>query len=67
MALSNVRLLNRERDQAAELRAANLALSRSMEVHQTLTQVALSGEGQDGIVHDNPYYVSPDTLLGGTA
>ena len=49
VALSNVRLLNRERDQAAELRAANLALSRSMEVHQTLTQVALGGEGQDGI------------------
>jgi sugar diacid utilization regulator len=49
VALSNVRLLNRERDQAAELRAANLALSRSMNVHQALTRVALSGEGQDGI------------------
>jgi sugar diacid utilization regulator len=49
VALSNVRLLSREREQAAELRAANLALARSMEVHQTLTRVALGGEGQDGI------------------
>ena len=49
VALSNVRLLTREREQAAELRAANLALARSIEVHQTLTQVALRGEGQDGI------------------
>jgi sugar diacid utilization regulator len=49
VALANVRLLTREREQAAELRAANLALARSMEVHQTLTRVALAGEGQDGI------------------
>ncbi|HEY2522307.1 MAG TPA: helix-turn-helix domain-containing protein [Streptosporangiaceae bacterium] len=49
VALSNVRSLNRERDQATELRAANLALSRSMEVHETLTRVALGGQGQDGL------------------
>ena len=49
VALANVRLLTREREQAAELRAANLALARSMEVHQTLTRVALAGEGQAGI------------------
>ena len=49
VALANVRLLTREREQAAELRAANLALARSMKVHQTLTRVALAGEGQDGI------------------
>ena len=49
VALANVRLLSREREQAAELRATNLALAHSMEVHQTLTRVALGGEGQDGI------------------
>ena len=49
VALANVRLLTREREQAAELRAANLALARSMKAHQTLTRVALAGEGQDGI------------------
>ena len=49
VALANVRLLTREREQAAELRAANLALARRMKVHQTLTRVALAGEGQDGI------------------
>src|SRR6201995_2882265 len=49
VALANVRLLTREREQAAELRVANLTLARRMEVHQTLTRVALAGEGQDGI------------------
>ena len=49
VALAKVRLLTREREQAAELRAANLALAHSMKVHQTLTRVALAGEGQDGI------------------
>jgi DNA-binding PucR family transcriptional regulator len=49
VALTKMRLLTREREQAAELRAANLALARSMKVHQTLTRVALAGEGQDGI------------------
>jgi DNA-binding PucR family transcriptional regulator len=49
VALANVQLLTREREQAVELRAANLALARNMEAHQTLTRVALAGEGQDGI------------------
>ena len=34
---------------AAELRAAQQALARSMEVHQTLTRIARSGAGPDGI------------------
>jgi sugar diacid utilization regulator len=49
VALSNLRVITREREQATELRAANLALARSMEVHEVLTGVALHGEGQDGI------------------
>jgi sugar diacid utilization regulator len=49
VALANARLHARERAQAAELRAANLALRRSMEIHDRLTQVALRGEGQEGI------------------
>ena len=48
-ALANARLHARERDQAAALRAANLALQRSMEIHDRLTRVALGGEGQRGI------------------
>jgi DNA-binding PucR family transcriptional regulator len=49
VALASVRLLTREREQAAELRAANLTLARNMEAHQTLTRVAMAGGGQDGI------------------
>ncbi len=49
VALANARLHSRERAQAAELRAANLALRRSIEIHDRLTQVALRGEGQEGI------------------
>ena len=49
VALANVRLRSREREQAAELRAANLALGRRMEIHERLTMVALRGEGQKGI------------------
>lgn len=49
IALANASLHSRERMHAAELRAANLALRRSMNIHDRLTQVALSGEGQDGI------------------
>src|SRR5580693_2100088 len=48
-ALANVRLHLREREQAEELRVANLALRRSMEIHDRLTKVALGGEGQQGI------------------
>jgi sugar diacid utilization regulator len=49
VALANARLHSRERAQAAGLLAANLALRRSMEIHDRLTQVALRGEGQEGI------------------
>jgi len=55
VALANTRLHTREREQAEQLRVTNLALRRTMEVHDTLTQVALEGRGQDGIaqaVHD---------------
>jgi sugar diacid utilization regulator len=49
VALANAHLHGREREQARELGAANLALRRSMEIHDRLTRVALGGEGQDGI------------------
>jgi sugar diacid utilization regulator len=49
-ALANARLHSRERKQAEELRVANQALQRSMEIHDRLTKVALGGEGQQGIV-----------------
>jgi sugar diacid utilization regulator len=49
VALANARLHAREREQAEELRVANLALQRSMEIHDRLTKVALGGEGQQGI------------------
>ena len=56
VAVSNARLHARERATAAELAATNEALAatvsslrRSMDIHQRLTQVAVSGEGQPGI------------------
>jgi sugar diacid utilization regulator len=49
VALANTRLHAREREQAEELRVTNLALRRSMEIHDRLTRVALGGEGQEGI------------------
>ncbi len=49
VALANARLHRREREQAEELRVANLALRRSMEIHDRLTKVALGGDGQQGI------------------
>jgi len=56
VAVSNARLHARERSTAAALAAANTALAetvtnlqRSMDIHQRLTQVAVSGEGQPGI------------------
>ena len=55
VALANARLHTRERERAQQLRVANLALRRTMEIHGTLTRVALEGRGQDGIaqaVHD---------------
>src|SRR5689334_10095378 len=49
VALAKARLHSREREQAGELRLANFALVRSMEIHERLTKVALGGEGQAGI------------------
>jgi sugar diacid utilization regulator len=56
VAVSNARLHARERATAAELAATNTALAetvttlqRSMDIHQRLTRVAVSGEGQPGI------------------
>ena len=50
VALANAHLHLLEREQAEELRAANLALRQGIEIHDRLTRVALAGEGQDGIV-----------------
>jgi sugar diacid utilization regulator len=56
VAVSNARLHARERAIAAELATANEALAatisrlqRNMDIHQRLTRVAMSGEGQPGI------------------
>jgi sugar diacid utilization regulator len=49
VALANARLHGREREQAENLRLANLALVRSMEIHDRLTEVAFGGAGQAGI------------------
>ena len=56
VAVSNARLHARERATASELAATNAALAqtvttlqRSMEIHDRLTRVAVSGEGQPGI------------------
>ena len=49
VALANAHLHAREREQASELRAANLALRRNMEIHDRLTEVALAGDGHEGI------------------
>jgi sugar diacid utilization regulator len=56
VAVSNARLHASERATAAELAAANAALAetvanlrRTMDVHDRLTRVAVSGEGQPGI------------------
>jgi hypothetical protein len=48
-ALASAGLHDHERAEAAELRAANLALRNSMEIHDRLTQVAMRGEGHEGI------------------
>jgi GGDEF-like domain/PucR C-terminal helix-turn-helix domain len=56
IALANARLHARERETADDLRHANAALAdtlstleRSSTIHDRLTQVAVAGEGQDGI------------------
>jgi sugar diacid utilization regulator len=56
VAVSNARLHARERDTAEQLAHTNAALEetvaslqRSMDIHQRLTRVAVSGEGQPGI------------------
>jgi sugar diacid utilization regulator len=48
-ALANARLHARQRAQAKELRTVVSALERSTMIHQRLTQVAVAGEGQEGI------------------
>jgi DNA-binding PucR family transcriptional regulator len=55
VALANTQLHTRQREYAEQLQVTNLALRRTMEIHDTLTQVALEGRGQEGIaqaVHD---------------
>jgi sugar diacid utilization regulator len=49
VALTNAHLHRREREQAEDLQAANLALQRGMQIHDRLTRVALAGDGQEGI------------------
>jgi sugar diacid utilization regulator len=56
IALANARLHERERVVSAQLRATNetlaatiAALERSTAIHERLTQVAVAGEGQDGL------------------
>jgi sugar diacid utilization regulator len=49
VALTNAHLHSRERHRAAELRAANEALERNMAIHDRLTEVALAGDGHEGI------------------
>jgi sugar diacid utilization regulator len=49
VALANALLHAREREQTEQLRVANLALRRTMEIHDRLTRVALEGQGQEGI------------------
>jgi len=56
VAVSNARLHAKERATAAELAATNAVLAetvtslqRSMDIHERLTRVAVSGEGQPGI------------------
>ncbi|HEX3539921.1 MAG TPA: helix-turn-helix domain-containing protein [Acidimicrobiales bacterium] len=58
IALANARSHRRERAAAAALRSANAtlnetvaALERSTAIHDRLTQVAVAGEGQEGIAH----------------
>lgn len=48
-ALANAWLHRREREQATALQETNLALRRSIEIHDRLTRVALGPGGQDGI------------------
>ena len=48
MAVANARLHRREQVQAEELRIANLALLRSIQIHDRLTKVAFGGERQQG-------------------
>ncbi len=49
VALANARLHIRDREQAEQLRVTNLALQRTMEIHDRVTRVALEGQGQEGI------------------
>jgi DNA-binding PucR family transcriptional regulator len=75
IAIANARLHVRERDAARELRDTNrtlaatiAALERSTAIHERLTAVALSGEGQEGIaqaLHDlTGYAVAAEDAYG---
>lgn len=47
--LGNARLHLKERVTAKQLKKANLAIESRMVIHERLTRVAVTGEGQDGI------------------
>ncbi len=49
VALADARARLAQRSLVTELRAANVALRRSMEIHDRLAQVAMRGGGQEGI------------------
>jgi sugar diacid utilization regulator len=49
VAMANARLHARDRKRADEVDRANVALRRSTEIHERLTQVAAGGGGSDGI------------------
>jgi sugar diacid utilization regulator len=49
-ALADARARLAQRSLVADLRTANVALHRSMEIHDRLTQVTMRGGGQEGIV-----------------
>jgi sugar diacid utilization regulator len=49
IALANSRLYASQRAQAAELQSTLAALERSVAIHERLTEVAIRGEGEQGI------------------
>lgn len=51
VALANARLHAQERATAKQLEETLRALQRSVDIHQRLTQVAVRGEGQEGLAH----------------
>jgi sugar diacid utilization regulator len=49
IALANSRLYARQRTQAAELQSTLAALEHSLAIHERLTEIAIRGEGEQGI------------------